>query len=64
FLPSGPHICTPESTQSPLSRPRVGVFSVLNRQCLAFTCRKNGQIADYSRHFLAISEPYQLFTAI
>ncbi|WP_421203883.1 hypothetical protein, partial [Aeromonas sp. 602658] len=30
-------------------------FSLLNRQWLAFTCRKDGQIAGYFHHFLAIS---------
>ncbi|WP_309508337.1 hypothetical protein, partial [Aeromonas veronii] len=44
--------------KSPVSRLGFGIFSVLNSQWLAFTCRKDGQIADYSHHFLAISEPY------
>ncbi|MFM5876799.1 hypothetical protein ACET5X_15590, partial [Aeromonas veronii] len=39
ILPSDPHICTSEPTQSPASRPGFGVFSVLNRQCLAFSCQ-------------------------
>ncbi|WP_204807594.1 hypothetical protein, partial [Aeromonas veronii] len=35
-----PQICTPEPTQSPVSRLGFGAFRVLNRQYLAFTCRK------------------------
>ncbi|WP_222116511.1 hypothetical protein, partial [Aeromonas veronii] len=45
--------------KSPASRPGFCIFSALYRQCQAFTCRKNGQIADYFHHFRAISEPYQ-----
>ncbi|MDA3317282.1 hypothetical protein, partial [Aeromonas sp. PI_26] len=58
--PSGPQICTQEPTQSPASRPGFCIFSALNLQCLAFTCQKNGQIADYPHQFIAISEPYLL----
>ncbi|MGL6408259.1 hypothetical protein ACSZM7_20365, partial [Aeromonas veronii] len=39
ILPSDPHICTQEPTQSPASRPGFDVFSVLNSQRLVFTCQ-------------------------
>ncbi|MGI3153064.1 hypothetical protein ACRU3U_20165, partial [Aeromonas veronii] len=39
ILPSDPHICTSEPTQSPASRPGFGIFSALNHQYLAFPCQ-------------------------
>ncbi|WP_421337365.1 hypothetical protein, partial [Aeromonas veronii] len=52
-------ICTPEQIPKLGLTTGLCVFSVLNSQWLAFTCRKDGQIADYSHHLLAISESYQ-----